>query len=66
MLDENIWMSLTEEEKFTELCAILDTFTNIEEKHHPFCKSKEQGKLPEVRKELEKKFFKIIELENVI
>jgi hypothetical protein len=65
MLDEKIWLQLSEEEKFTELQTYLDQIISIDEGQHEFSKSHMQGRLPEIKKELYTKIFKIIELENV-
>lgn len=66
MLEENIWVQLSESEKFAELQAYLDAVIAIEEGNHELSHTKEQGKLAAVKKELREKIFKIIELENVI
>lgn len=65
MLDEKIWLQLSEEEKFTQLQTYLDQIISIDEGQHEFSKSHMQGRLPEIKKELYNKIFKIIELENV-
>ena len=64
MLDENIWLQLSEDEKFDELKTYLNTFIDIEKGRHEFSNTSMQGKLSAIRKELQEKIFKIIELEN--
>jgi hypothetical protein len=64
MLDENIWMLLSEPEKFAELQASLDNIIKIEKGQHELSNTKEQGGLPAIKKELRDKIYKIIELEN--
>lgn len=64
MLDENIWMLLSEPEKFVELQASLDSIIMIEKGQHELSNTKEQGRLPAIKKELRDKIYKIIELEN--
>lgn len=66
MLDENIWLQLSEDEKFDELQAYLNTFIDIEKGRHEFSHTAAQGRLASVRKDLKEKIFKIIELENAI
>lgn len=65
MLEENIWLQLSEEEKFAELQTYLDAVIQIENGAHEFCNTDNQGRLPSIKKELCEKIFKIIELENV-
>lgn len=65
MLDENIWLQLTEDEKFSEIEKYLNDYLAIEEGNHDFCKKKNQGKLVVLKKELESKIYKILEIENV-
>lgn len=64
MLDENIWLQLSEDEKFAELQLCLNEVLRIEKDLHELSKKQEQGKLASVKKELREKIFKIIELEN--
>ena len=64
MLDENIWMQLSEDDKFTELQSYLDAIIAIDKGRHELSQTREQGKLVAIKKELENKIFKIIELEN--
>jgi len=64
MLDENIWMLLTEAEKFVELQSYLNSIIQIDSGLHEISHTNEQGKLAAVKKELEAKIFKVIELEN--
>jgi hypothetical protein len=64
MLDENIWMQLSIKEKTAELQSYIDQLLAIENNEHELSNTREQGKLPTIRKELEKNIFKIIELEN--
>lgn len=64
MLDENIWLQLSEDEKFDELQTYLNTFIDIEKGRHEFSNTSSQGRLPSIRKALREKIFKIIELEN--
>jgi hypothetical protein len=64
MLDENIWMQLSDDEKFAELHTYLQEIITIEKGEHELSKSKQQGKLASIKKELQQKIFKIIELEN--
>jgi hypothetical protein len=66
MLDENIWLQLSEDEKFDELQSYLNAFIDIEKGRHEFSNTPAQGRLASVRKELKEKIFKIIELENAI
>jgi hypothetical protein len=65
MLDENIWLQLSEDEKFAELQTYLAALVVIENGMHELSNTSEQGRLPAIRKELEEKIFKVIELENV-
>jgi len=64
MLDENIWEQLSDDEKFLELQTHLNSMLSIKQGTHELSASREQGKLAFLRKELEEKIFKIIELEN--
>ena len=64
MLDENIWLQLTEDEKFDELQTHLNTYIAIEKGLHELSNTAAQGSLPAIRKDLQEKIFKIIELEN--
>jgi hypothetical protein len=64
MLDENIWVKLSDEEKIIELKNYLDQINLIEEGKHKLTHTPEQGKLAGFKKELCEKIFKIIELEN--
>ena len=64
MLDENVWMQLSEDEKFAELQKYLDAVIKIEKGLHEFSNTREEGKLPSIKKELQQIIFKIIELEN--
>jgi len=66
MLDENIWLQLSEDEKFDELQTYLNTFIDIEKGRHELSNTSSQGRLPAIRKDLREKIFKIIELENAI
>jgi hypothetical protein len=66
MLDENIWLQLSDDEKFAELEAYLDEVITIDSGKHALSNSREQGKLTAIKKELQEKIFKIIELENAI
>lgn len=66
MLDENIWMQLSEDEKFAELQTYLNTIVRIDEGLHELSHTPEQGKLAAMKKELQSKVFKIIEIENAI
>ena len=65
MLEENIWLQLSEDEKFAELQAYLDAVIQIEKGTHEWSNTANQGRLAGVKKELCEKIFKIIELENV-
>ena len=64
MLDEKIWLSLSDEDKFVEIQQYLNQLLAIEEGRHELSNTSAQGKLPSIRKELEDKIFKIIELDN--
>jgi len=64
MLDENIWLQLSENEKLDELQMYLNTFIAIEKGRHELSNTAAQGKLSTIRKDLREKIFKIIELEN--
>jgi len=64
MLDENIWMLLSEDEKFVELQSYLNSIIQIDAGSHEISHTNEQGKLAAIKKELEAKIFKVIELEN--
>lgn len=64
MLEENIWMQLSEEEKFAELQTYLNALIEIEDGTHSLSNTLECGRLVDIRKELQEKIFKIIELEN--
>jgi hypothetical protein len=64
MLDENIWMLLSEDEKFVELQACIDAIIQIDEGKHELSRTEHQGKLAGIKKELHEKIYKIIELEN--
>lgn len=65
MLDENVWLQLTEDEKFLEIEKYLNEYLAIEEGNHQFYKTQNQGKLVEIKKALEAKIFKILEIENL-
>jgi len=64
MLEENIWLQLSETEKFAELQLCLNAIIQIEKGEHELSDTLEQGKLVTIKKELHEKIFKIIELEN--
>jgi hypothetical protein len=64
MLDENIWLKLSEDEKFAELQAYLDAVIQIDKGMHELSNTRSQGKLSTIKKELQENIFKIIELEN--
>jgi len=66
MLEENIWMQLSESEKLLELQTYLDTIIAIDEGKHVLSNTREQGKLPDIKKEFHDKIYKIIELENTL
>lgn len=58
-------MQLSEDEKFAELQSYLNALIIIEKGEHELSCTHQQGKLPDIKKELQAKIFKIIELENV-
>jgi hypothetical protein len=64
MLDENIWLQLTENEKFAEIQNYLNDYLSIEAGDHELYKQEAQGKLVAIKKELENKIFKILDIEN--
>lgn len=64
MLDENIWLQLTENEKFSEIQTYLNSYLAIEAGEHEMYKTSAQGSLVEIKKELEDKIFKILDIEN--
>ena len=64
MLDENIWLQLTENEKFLEIQNYLDEYISIETGSHELYKQPTQGKLASIKKDLEGKIFKILDIEN--
>ncbi len=66
MLEENIWMQLSEKEKIAELKKYLDDLITIDKGQHELSKTKEQGKLAAIKKEILTKVNQIIEWENVI
>lgn len=66
MLEENVWMQLSEKEKITELKSYLDILINIDKGNHELYKTKEQGKLVSIKKDILDKINKIIEWENVV
>lgn len=66
MLDENIWAQLSESEKFLELESYLNQLIAIEKGKHELSNTEQQGRIPELKKQLEEKIFKIIDLENAI
>jgi hypothetical protein len=66
MLEENIWIQLSDLEKFAELQTYLNAIISIDEGKHELSNTPQQGKLVIIKKDLHEKIFKIIELENVI
>jgi len=66
MLDENVWLQLTENEKLLEIQNYLNEYLSIEAGNHELYKQKQQGKLVDIKKEIENKIFKILDIENVI
>lgn len=64
MLDENIWLQLTEDEKFSEIQAYLNSYLAIESGNHELYNTPTQGRLVRIKKELEEKIFKIIDIET--
>jgi hypothetical protein len=66
MLDENIWMQLTEKEKMLELNSYLNTIAEIDENRHELSNTQFAGKLAKLKKDLQAKVYQIIEWENVI
>jgi len=64
MLDQNVWKTLTLQEKAAELSGILDTLLEIESGNNPLQHTREQGKLVNIKKELKQRVEEIIHLEN--
>jgi hypothetical protein len=64
MLDENIWLQLNDEEKIAEIQIYLNQYLSIETRNHELSNQPNQGKLVSIKKELETKIFKILEIEN--
>ena len=64
MLDENIWLLLSEDEKIAELQSYINSIISIDKGQHELSQTSKKGKLAAEKKELEKKIFKILELEN--
>ena len=52
MLDENIWMLLSEDEKFAEMQSYIDAVIEIDEGRHELSKTVNQGKLAAIKKNL--------------
>jgi hypothetical protein len=64
MLDETLWSKLSEEEKFNELCSRLNKIIIIENGEHELSKTKQAGKLVEIKKTLINEINQIIDIEN--
>ena len=64
MIDAQLWLNLSEDEKVEELKRSLDLLLEIEEGRHSLSNTPEQGKLVWIKKELQEKIYQIIELEN--
>jgi hypothetical protein len=65
MLDENIWLQLSDDDKIIEIKNYLTIYLSIESGQHELYLQPDQGKLPSIKKELESKIFKILEIENL-
>jgi hypothetical protein len=65
MLDESIWLKLSDDEKIAEMQTYLDMIVAIDTGKHELSHTREQGKLAGLKKEFNDKIFKIIELENI-
>jgi hypothetical protein len=64
MLDEQLWLRLSEEDKIEEIQDILNKLLNIENGLHELHGTSTQGKIAAIKKELQGNLFKIIDIEN--
>jgi hypothetical protein len=65
MIDENIWFSLTDEQKLNELEAYLTEYRLLDSGEHELSKTREAGKIKLLKSELKTKINKIIDLEHI-
>lgn len=66
MLDEKLWITLSEEDKYNEICLRLNELLTIEKGKHELSKTKEQGKLVAIKKTLIEEINQIIDIENAL
>ena len=66
MLDEKLWITLSEEDKYNEICLRLNKLLNIEKGKHELSKTREQGRLVEIKKTLIEEINQIIDIENAL
>jgi hypothetical protein len=66
MLDEQLWLTLSDEDKIEEIQTCLDQLLAIDHGQHEFYGSNLQGRLVAVKKELQDRLFNIIDIENAI
>ena len=66
MLDEKLWINLSEEDKYNEICLRLNKLLDIEKGKHEFSRTQEQGKLVEIKNSLIKEINQIIDIENAL
>lgn len=66
MLDEKLWTTLSEEDKYNELSLRLNKLLEIEKGKHELSNTKEQGKLVEIKKYLIEEINQIIDIENAL
>lgn len=64
MLDEQLWLKLNDVDKIDEIQECLNKLLAIENGEHELCGTRMQGKLVTIKKDLQDKIFKIIEIEN--
>jgi hypothetical protein len=64
MLDEKLWLTLSDTDKIEEIQTCLDKLLAIENREHELCSSKAEGRLVLLKKELQERLFKIIDIEN--
>lgn len=64
MLSEELWLKLSDSDKIQEIQDCLNKLLAIENGNHELYGTDMQGKLVGIKKELQDKIFKIIDIEN--
>ena len=65
MIDEEIWVKLSDDEKLAELEKYLTEYRRLDSGEHELRGTYHQGKIKTLKKELQEKINKIIDLEYI-